>query len=75
MKTIGAAGVRTFRNVSSDHLDGQSLSVVSTSVPECVSFDNHQESHTDSFFSTRLVSKKTHQLIISITVALAGKHC
>lgn len=45
-----AAGFRTVRNVSSDHLDGQSLSVVLKSVPECVSFDNHQESHTDTFF-------------------------
>lgn len=45
-----AAGVRTFLNVSSDHLDGQSLSVVSKSVPERVSFDNNQESHTDTFF-------------------------
>lgn len=45
-----AAGVRTFPNVSPDHLDGQRLGVVLKSVPERVSFDNHQESHTDTFF-------------------------
>lgn len=47
---FSAAAGRTFRNVSSDHLDGQSLSVVLKSVPERVSFGNHQESHTDTFF-------------------------